>query len=98
MNGALPNESKPVAVIGSGSWGTALAIAAARNVNEVRLWARDETVASEMQRARRNPFYLSDVRLPDNIFATSSLAEALDGSRFVVLVVPSHALREVMMK
>jgi glycerol-3-phosphate dehydrogenase (NAD(P)+) len=98
MNEVSSNESKPVAVIGSGSWGTALAMAAARNVNEVRLWARDETVASEMQRTRRNPFYLNNVRLPDNILATSSLAEALNGSRFVVLVVPSHALREVMMK
>src|SRR5262245_4538903 len=98
MNDSLSNENKPVAVIGSGSWGTALAIAAARNNSEVRLWARDDKVASEIQRTRRNPYYLSDVTLPDNIFATSSLAAALKDASFVVLVVPSHALREMMMR
>ncbi len=94
----LPNESKAVTVIGSGSWGTALALAAARNNNEVRLWARDDKVASDIERTRRNPFYLSDVTLPDNVTATASLGEALTGSQFVVLVVPSHALREMMVK
>ena len=98
MESSSVKENKPVAVIGSGSWGTALAMAAARNVKEVRLWARDEKVASEIQRSRHNPYYLSDITLPDNIFATSSLAEALKCASFVVLVVPSHALREMMLK
>jgi glycerol-3-phosphate dehydrogenase (NAD(P)+) len=92
---ALP-EGKRVAVIGAGSWGTALAMVAARNQHDVRLWAREPEVASGVNSAHRNPFYLSSFDLPENIHATTSLEEALAGADFVLLVVPSHAMREMI--
>jgi glycerol-3-phosphate dehydrogenase (NAD(P)+) len=85
-----------VAVIGAGSFGTALATCAARNRHEVLLWAREPEVALEINRSHHNPYYLSDVRLPDNVSATDSLKEALDSIDFVLIVVPSHAMREVV--
>jgi glycerol-3-phosphate dehydrogenase (NAD(P)+) len=90
------NENQPVAVIGAGSWGTALAIVAARNLHEVTLWAREPEVVSHITADRRNPFYLSDCELPENIRATSSLEEALRGASSILIVVPSHAFREMI--
>lgn len=84
-----------IAVIGAGSWGTALAMLAARNQHQIVLWAREPEVAGEINRARRNPFYLSDFRLPENIRATTNVQDAVEGSAFALLVVPSHAMREM---
>src|SRR5438128_1659800 len=97
----MPDESpKPeaarVAVIGAGSWGTALALVAARNRQDVWLWAREPEVAAGINAAHRNPYYLPELELPENLRATTSLAEALDGASFVLIVVPSHAVREVV--
>jgi glycerol-3-phosphate dehydrogenase (NAD(P)+) len=88
-------ENKRVAVIGAGSWGTALAMVAARNGHRVRLWAREPQVALQVQETRRNPFYLSDFDLPENIAATTSLQAALEKADFALIVVPSHAFREM---
>ena len=88
-------ESKRIAVIGAGSWGTALALAAARNRHDVTLWAREPEIANLIRAGRKNPFYLSDVELPRNIRATASLEEALHQSNSVLIVVPSHAFREM---
>jgi glycerol-3-phosphate dehydrogenase (NAD(P)+) len=85
-----------VAVIGAGSWGTALAMVAARNRHEVTLWARESEVAREINRIRRNPFYLSDFEMVKNIRATTELEDAIDGVDFALLVVPSHAMREMV--
>lgn len=95
MSGELP-EIKRVAVIGAGSWGTALSLVAARNQHSVTLWAREREVAEGINRARRNPFYLSDIELPKNIHATSNVEEAIEGADFALLVVPSHAMREMV--
>src|SRR5215471_17906910 len=84
-----------VAVIGAGSWGTALAMVAARNHHQVSLWAREPEVASEINRTGRNPFYLSEFDLPKNILATTVVEDAVKGTSFSILVVPSHALREM---
>jgi glycerol-3-phosphate dehydrogenase (NAD(P)+) len=84
-----------VAVIGAGSWGTALAIVAARNHLDVKLWAREPEVAVEINRTRRNPFYLSDFELSENIRATTAVEDAIEGADFALLVVPSHAMREM---
>lgn len=90
------SEKKRIAVIGAGSWGTALAIVASRNQHHVTLWAREPEVANEINRARRNPFYLSSFELQPNIRATTSLEEAIDQAEFALLVVPSHAMREIV--
>lgn len=87
--------ARRVAVIGAGSWGTALAMVAARNQLDVMLWAREPEVAREINRARKNPFYLSDFELPENIHATTAVGEAIEGAGIALLVVPSHAMREM---
>ena len=88
-------ERTRVAVIGAGSWGTALAILAARNQHQVMLWAREPQIADEINRSRRNPYYLSSVELPETVRATTGLQDAIEGAAFVLLVVPSHAMREM---
>jgi len=93
---SVTTESPQVAVIGAGSWGTALALVAARNRHAVRLWAREPEVAHQINATHRNPYYLTDIELPENLRATDSLAEALDGAGFVLIVVPSHATRQVV--
>ena len=82
-----------VAVIGAGSWGTALAQVLAQNGHDVRLWARRDDVAHGINEAHRNPDYLTDAALSDRIVATCSMAQALDGARAVVVVTPSKYVR-----
>lgn len=84
-----------VAVIGAGSWGTALALVLAEAGHDVMLWARTAEVADAINTDHRNPRYLSDYRLPSAIRATSSYAEALAEAEAVVIVTPSAALRSV---
>lgn len=85
-----------MAVLGAGSWGTALGVHLARAGRTVRLWARDERLVEDMRRDRVNAQYLSEVCLPDLLVPTSSLGEALEGAAFVIVAVPSHGLRAVM--
>jgi glycerol-3-phosphate dehydrogenase (NAD(P)+) len=84
------------AVIGAGSWGTALAVHLAGAGREVGLWAFEPDLAAEMARRRANPTYLPDVTFPDSIGPTNAFADALTGARYVVVAVPSHALRSVL--
>lgn len=84
------------AVLGAGSWGTALAVHLASVGHHVFLWGRDQALIAEMQKRRANPTYLPDVSLPDTVRPTSSLSEALKRSRHVIVAVPSHGLRSVM--
>lgn len=78
------------AVIGGGSWGTALGIHLARAGHAVRLWAREPEVVDGLRRERRNPYYLADVRCPPGLEATGEQAEALRGAEVVVMAVPSE--------
>lgn len=87
---------KTTAVLGAGSWGTALAVHLARADHGVRLWARDRDLVREIDATRRNDRYLPGIPLPAGITATTDLAHALDGARFVVVAVPSHGLRAVV--
>jgi glycerol-3-phosphate dehydrogenase (NAD(P)+) len=84
-----------ISVIGSGAWGTALALAAARAGRKVTLWSRDAAQAEEMQVKRENYRRLPGVILPDTIRITSSLKEATDAGRAILLVVPAQALRDM---
>lgn len=84
-----------VAVVGAGSWGTALArLAAARA--EVRLWAREPEVVAAVRQRRENPLFLPGHALPETVACTGDLAEALDGAEIVVMAVPSHGFRAVL--
>ncbi|HZS09274.1 MAG TPA: NAD(P)H-dependent glycerol-3-phosphate dehydrogenase [Blastocatellia bacterium] len=84
-----------IAVIGAGSWGTALALVAARAGNDVRLWAHDPQVAALLRNERQNSIYLPGVMLPEKIEPTGDLARVLEGVEIVLTVVPSHVCREV---
>jgi glycerol-3-phosphate dehydrogenase (NAD(P)+) len=85
------------AVIGSGSWGTALAIQLARSGDEVWMWCRDSARAAQMQSERDNARYLPGVPLPDVLRISSDLAQVLDGATVVVEAVPSQHVRETML-
>jgi glycerol-3-phosphate dehydrogenase (NAD(P)+) len=87
---------KPVTILGAGSWGTALAVHVARSGREVRLWARDASLVDEINRARVNPRYLSDVSIPKSVRPTARIDEALAGVDFVVVAIPTHGVRGVM--
>ena len=84
-----------VAVIGAGSWGTAVAAIAARNA-ETTLWARRPELADEIRDRHANSAYLEGFDLPPSLRATSDLAEAVDGADAVVMGVPSHGFRSIL--
>ncbi len=86
----------PVAVLGAGSWGTALAVHLARVGHTVRLWSIEGPIVAEMVARRANAVYLPDVALPPSVLPTTSLDEALEGAGLVVSSVPSHATRSVI--
>lgn len=81
-----------VAVLGAGSWGTALAKVLAENGFAVRLWARDPQMAERTQRDRINARYLPECRLPDSVTVTADLTAALAGADQVWFVLPTKAL------
>jgi glycerol-3-phosphate dehydrogenase (NAD(P)+) len=89
------DESK-CAVLGAGSWGTALAIQLARVTPPTVLWGRDRAHLAEIARDRRNVRYLPEAQLPDSLVVEPDLAAALSGSRDVLVAVPSHALRSTL--
>jgi glycerol-3-phosphate dehydrogenase (NAD(P)+) len=84
-----------ISVIGAGSFGTAMAIVAARCGNEVKLWAHDPRVAEAMK-AGNNAFYIPSVGLPPGVMPTNDLAEAAAFSDVWFMVVPSHHYRRVL--
>ncbi|HCP15591.1 MAG TPA: NAD(P)H-dependent glycerol-3-phosphate dehydrogenase [Peptococcaceae bacterium] len=84
-----------VSVLGAGSWGTALAITAARNGHQVTLWGRSDEKLRGIQETRENKYYLPDVLLPDNILATSSLEKTVKEADAILLVVPSTQIRSI---
>ncbi len=83
------------AVIGAGSWGTALALVLARQGHEVALWARGDAFTAQLIRERENTPYLPGIRLPDSIQPTHRMADCA-GAEMVLLVPPSIALREIV--
>ena len=89
---------KQVAVIGGGSWGTALAIMAARAGHGIQLWSRNPEVVESINLNRLNPAYLTDVRIPDAVRATSDLADTVNEAELVILAAPSHATRGLLEK
>jgi glycerol-3-phosphate dehydrogenase (NAD(P)+) len=89
-------QEVPVAVLGSGSWGTALAVQFARSGREVRLWGRDRLRLEQMAARRANDRYLPGVSFPESLRTEPELTEALRGARDVLLVVPSQSLRALL--
>src|SRR2546425_2391380 len=85
-----------VAVLGAGSWGTALAVHLGRLGHDVRLWARDRSFADEMALRRANEVYLPEVIFPESVSVTAAIDRAVDGVALVICAVPSHGARAVL--
>jgi glycerol-3-phosphate dehydrogenase (NAD(P)+) len=83
-----------IAVLGPGSWGTALAVLLARNGFDVRLWGPADQVA-ELARDGENRHFLPGVPLPSRLRPEPDLGLALEGADEMLIVVPSHAFRSV---
>jgi glycerol-3-phosphate dehydrogenase (NAD(P)+) len=88
--------TQPIAVIGAGAWGTALALLLASNGNAVRLWGNEPAHQQKMIVDRENHRYLPGFVFPDNLQVMMTLSEALDGVKDILVVVPSHAFRQVV--
>ena len=86
---------KPIAVIGAGAWGTALADMLARNKHDVRLWVHEPEVAADIRASHRNTRFLPSVDLAPALEATTTTREAVTGAEMVLYAAPSHALRAV---
>ncbi|HEV2835132.1 MAG TPA: 2-dehydropantoate 2-reductase N-terminal domain-containing protein, partial [Pyrinomonadaceae bacterium] len=87
---------KRVAIIGAGSWGTALAVMAARAGHEVRLWSRRPEIVSSINKDHVNSRYLVSAQIPPSVVATSELPTCLKNAELVVFAAPSHAARELL--
>jgi glycerol-3-phosphate dehydrogenase (NAD(P)+) len=87
---------RDVAVLGAGSWGTSLAIHLASLGHQVRLWARDPSLAAALEQQRANAVYLADVSFPPSLTVSASLPFTLSGAQLVLVAVPSHGLRQVL--
>ncbi len=83
-------------VIGAGSYGTSLAISLARNGHPVVLWGHDPQHIAALEHARCNQAFLPDVTFPDALLLESDLQKAIDASRDILVVVPSHVFGEVL--
>ena len=88
--------SERIAVLGAGSWGTALAVHCARIGHEVDLWGRDAALMADLVRTRANTAYLPGIALDPQVRPTASLETALARATLVIAAVPSHGMRHVL--
>lgn len=91
MSNASQVTALRVAVLGAGSWGTALAALIARHGHHAVLWGRDADAIAGIERNRQNERYLPGIALPDTLRVTADLADSLKDADLVLVVVPSHA-------
>ena len=89
---------KRACVLGSGSWGTALATVVAERGLDVALWSRDPEHSSLIAESRENKRFLPGVALPDSIRPTSDLAAAIDGADLILCVIPSTGVADLAEK
>ncbi|PKQ10182.1 MAG: NAD(P)-dependent glycerol-3-phosphate dehydrogenase [Actinobacteria bacterium HGW-Actinobacteria-9] len=82
-----------IAVIGAGSWGTAVSWLLGNKGHDIGLWAREQEISEGINAAHRNPIYLPDVIIPESVTASSDIEEALNGAQAVVMVTPSIGVR-----
>jgi glycerol-3-phosphate dehydrogenase (NAD(P)+) len=87
---------KKIGIIGAGSWGTALAVLASEHGFPVTLWGNEPDHIAALKAAGENKKYLPGVKFPANIHPVSQLSEAVEGADVVLLVTPSHSVRDVV--
>ncbi|MEI2743613.1 MAG: NAD(P)H-dependent glycerol-3-phosphate dehydrogenase [Candidatus Competibacter sp.] len=92
------SAASTVAVLGLGSWGTALGLLLARNGHAVHLWGHDPKEVALLDQDRQNRRYLPDIPFPPALSAGSSLDRAVDGAKLVLAAVPSHAYGATLLK
>ncbi len=92
----LNTMNSPIAIIGAGGWGTALAITMAGAGREVRLWAYESYLVETIAATRENPLYLPSARIPETVRVSNAMPEVLHGAQIVIVAVPSHVLRSVV--
>ena len=95
MTGSPVPQATSVAVVGAGSWGTALAIHTASAGHDVVLWGHDPSKVARMREERENAVYLAGIPFPETMRVTAVAEEALGGARLVISAVPSRFLRDV---
>ena len=88
----------PITVLGAGSYGTALAITFSRNGSPTHLWGHNPVHIAQMQTERQNYRFLPDVIFPEDLHLESNLAQAMEYSQDILIVVPSHAFGEILIK
>lgn len=88
--------STPVAVLGAGSWGTALAVLFARNGVPTTLWGRSAQAVVDMATARANTRYLPEMPFPDGLQVTGAIEACVRDAAIVLVSVPSHAFRDLV--
>ncbi|MBA9027216.1 NAD(P)H-dependent glycerol-3-phosphate dehydrogenase [Peribacillus huizhouensis] len=92
----MSEVKQKIAVIGAGSWGTALAMVLADNEHQVRLWGHNEALITEINIHHTNSKYLPEIELPPNIVGYHSLEKAVEGIETIIMAVPTKAIREVL--
>ena len=85
-----------ISIIGAGSWGTALAIHLAGKFSQISLWVYEQDLCDTLTHTRENKWFLPGYLLPENIQPTSSLQSAIQGQSLILLVVPTHVIRETL--
>lgn len=91
----METKKEKIAILGSGSWGTALSLVLADNGHEVRVWGIIREQIEDINKNHKNETYLPGVTLPESVVGYLSLEEAMDGVDTIVLAVPTKAVREV---
>src|ERR1035437_2593621 len=85
-----------IAVVGAGSWGTALALVLARRGgHSITMWSHTRLVADAIRQTRKNSIYLPGLSIPDSVAVTTDLEEAVGHAEILILVVPSEHLRSI---
>src|SRR6516162_7710077 len=88
----------PIAIVGAGGWGTALATTMARDERDVRIWAYEPYLVETLIATRENPLYLPGVRVPETVHISNNMRDVLDGARVAIIAVPSHVYRQVLLQ
>ena len=94
----MVKAKESIAVIGAGSWGTALAMVIADNQHEVRLWGHNQKQIDEINQNHTNEKYLPGIELPLGIKGYSSIKEALAGIEIIILAVPTKAYGKCLVR
>jgi glycerol-3-phosphate dehydrogenase (NAD(P)+) len=87
-----------IAILGGGSWGTAVSKLLSENNHKVKIWFRNEEKAETVKNTRENKYYLPDIKIPENVLITSDIHEAVTGADIIILAVPTKEVRGLITK